>query len=166
MQNTQVIIEKWRPLIQRVATRYCNKIASYEDLCSEGVLAILEALVYYGEEKNVYTCIMNKIKIAAIESSYAIHIPSGSIMSPNVAVEINRKTRKMEDEDVKYIRDLHSYIDINEIVDKNDKKGIVRQYLLEGIPIEVVAKNAKVSKSTIYRTTRKVREKVMEYMEG
>src|SRR6185436_21192536 len=77
-------IQAWKPLINKLAFRFRNTISSYDDLVNEGIVSLISAIDTYNPEKcnregYIKTKIVAGIYKTAMESSFALSVPSGSV---------------------------------------------------------------------------------------
>lgn len=170
VDNTLVMkqIKQWTPIMRKWASQYENNIASAEDLFNEGVIGIIESIKRFDQDRKVslstflYRCISNAIKSAAINSSFAVSVPSGS-------VRLIKDQYKLRGTHIQEYDDIHSKempegleIDIFEIIKKHDRDNIAHMYFIDGVNYKDIAIQTGFSLATISRIINKIRDIIKE----
>lgn len=170
-------IDNWMPLIKKLAARYNNTIAGFDDLVQEGILALIEGLNSYDSNDHGHingylrNIILRKIYSMAINSSFAVHVPSGSM-----------KLLEKQEGMIKSLKGFHvclydhadepSYkdsnaeiLDIKNLITEYDRDGIARMYFFEGLNYQEISLRTGVSLATISRHINLIRGLVAEKCE-
>lgn len=161
-------VEQWKPLIIGLARKYSNKIVSPEDLMSVGIMSIITNIGKWDPERGklgtfLYTCIRNAIYSCAVSNCFPTSIPSGSC-------SILKRQKLMRGESIELSRikaetpNLDMQIDIDEIIEKNDRDHIAYKYFREQKTYEEIAQETGVSTATISRHITMIREKIRDYL--
>jgi RNA polymerase sigma factor (sigma-70 family) len=162
-------IRRWRPLIKKLAGIYKTTIADYEDLCAVGYMQIVVCVDRYEPDRGsieafICTCLHNAIRSASINSSYTIHIPSGSIHYVDEDSKFNGQRYEVDE---LYIDDSReNVIDIMDIITRNDKDDIAHMYFIDGLTYADIVQETGWSVATISRHITTIKDKVRNYVES
>jgi len=157
-------IEKWMPLINKLARNFKNRISESEDLINEGIIALIQALNSYSpnngaKEGYIHNKIMDAIYRSAINNSFAVHVPSGSFRLIEKDYERIKNLKGVKFEDFISLSEFSpEIIDIEDIINRYDRDGMARLYWLEDMNYEEISKKTGYSLATISRHINNVRE--------
>jgi RNA polymerase sigma factor (sigma-70 family) len=163
----QECIERWSPLLWKVASQYSNKIASPEDLYQEGVLSIILGIQKFDEKRGqsslntyLFRCIQTGIRSASVRTSFEVNVPSSSLNVYKKLQKLARKTKKTCHEEIQYRGPTEGYMDLLELIDKHDHSKVAYYYFVEGKTPKEIAKKVGLDTSKISRLLKKIRRKL------
>lgn len=166
-------VQMWMPTITNLAYKYTNRICSPDDLISEGMMAVINAVNEFdpdvGQNKNslhafVKKCLNNALISASVKNSTPFSMPSGSNMTvKKVRVDDNLRNwaNKTLSYQEKYIDDI---IDIKDLIKRFDIDGIAWSKLVDNETAKEIAEEKGISQGKVYYVTKKVKENVRSMM--
>lgn len=168
-KRLQFYLQKWMPSIKKWANRYANQVSGVEDLISEGILALIEALKNYDKKRGgthayICCCVSTAIKTAAMNSAFAVSIPSGTLTVMKGMDQKKFKAVPLDENRVAktVIDHTAQIIEITDIIDFFDYNGVAHRYLIDDLTYEEIAKETGMSIATISRIVNKVREQARQ----
>lgn len=168
-QRLQFYLQKWMPSIKKWANRYSNQVCGPEDLISEGILSLIEALKNYDKKRGgihayICCCVSSAIKTAAMNNAFAVSIPSGTLtVMKNINQTKLKSVRLDENKITKTVIDnTPQIIEITDIIDFFDYNGVAHRYLIDELTYDEISKETGMSISTISRVVNKVKEQARQ----
>jgi len=167
------ILQQMRSKIRYLAQKYKNSIASEEDLFQAGINATLEVLDKIDRdqirslENFLFIHVYRAIKAESINNAYAVHIPSGTVVSKGI---YNAKRYKGIDIDnmpeaLRHDYDYDLVLDLLDIFEKHDPEGIAYKYIIEKYSYREISEITNKNISYIGNLVNKVKRIIAHYME-
>lgn len=101
---TEELIEKYRPLVEIIASKYIDSPLEKDDLIQEGMIGLLAAINSYKQDKGAMfktyanICINNSVQTALRKFSRLKDIPQDNIVELNESIEDGLTVLSAEDE--------------------------------------------------------------------
>jgi len=182
MHKYETEIKNWMPLIKKISHRFHNRIAGFEDLINEGVIALIYGIESYTPDKGnirgyLYNNIIKGIYNAAISNSFAVNVPSGSmrLLEKNEELVKNLKGTHIgyidsyTEEHSNLYDNIHfeddyrdDIIDVRNIIKKYDENEMAYLYFFEGFKYEEISGKLGCSLATISRHINFIKEIIIK----
>ncbi len=166
--NKREIIEKSHPLIISSINKYAAGKGEFEDLYSEGVVKILEALEEFDHEKGVNVFYYLKLQLRFFYLNYgryeretvSLNVP----ISEGIELEdiIMDERERIEDIVSQRIDAENAYRALQEL--KSEDKYIIHQLIIGGRTLDAVAKELGISRTTLFRRKEAALKRIRTYM--
>lgn len=162
-QRIDYAIKRWTPMINNMAGKFRNPVCDKEDLAQEARLRVVHAADLWNPDHDsgtswetyAFRAIKNAIIDAAVRSSYAMAIPSGSMSSVNLNA---MRAAKLTDEVPDDRGDPYEFLDLLDTLEEFDHYRVGELYFVERRTINEISELTGISRSKVGRTISRMKE--------